>query len=132
MTVRRFAGGGRGCTLQPMHPARLLYLVLLLAAPALGAAGGGSLPRAAAVLPQQSGPAIGAPRQSLPVPVHDEATCGFCQAAIFPPCTPAGVSVPADLPGLVREPRLSHDARIPHSTARRLASSRAPPTLRAA
>ena len=31
---------------------------------------------------------ISAPRESLPQPVHDEATCAFCQAALFPPCAP--------------------------------------------
>ena len=37
---------------------------------------------------RKSVPPSATPRQSLPTPVHDEATCAFCQAAIFPPCAP--------------------------------------------
>jgi hypothetical protein len=77
-------------------------------------------------------PHIGPPTQSLPTPVHNEATCAFCQAAIFPPCTPAAVRVPEAALGMVREDLVSPDARLPHTEARRLADSRAPPTLRIA
>ncbi|MGH7497576.1 MAG: hypothetical protein ACREL3_01860 [Gemmatimonadales bacterium] len=114
-----------------MLPGRFLRLLFLLLPATLGwAAGVGAQPVDMAAISPQVGPSISAPRQSLPIPVHNEATCGFCQAAIFPPCTPPTVSVPADLFGIVHEVLLSPDARIPYSTARRLASSRAPPTLR--
>ena len=128
-----FPASGHRATLQPMSYGRLLrlLLLLLLAPVTLGwAEGMASVPVAAT--PSAAEASIVSSRQSLPAPVHDEATCGFCQAAVFPPCTPVTVSVPTDPPGIVREEPPSPDARVPHSTARRLASSRAPPTLRIA
>ena len=127
-----FPAGGRRATLHPMSYGRLLRLLLLLLAPVtLGwAEGMANVPVADTQSAAET--SIVSSRQSLPAPVHDEATCGFCQAAVFPPCTPVTVSVPADPPGIVREEPPSPDARVPHSTARRLASSRAPPTLRIA
>lgn len=96
-------------------PRRQLSLLLLILLPAIfGYAGGaavGSGRQPAAVQPHAS--SISAPRQSLPVPVHDEATCAFCQAALFPPCTPATVPVAADLPHAVAERFLSLEARLP-------------------
>jgi hypothetical protein len=125
-----FPAGGRRTTLHPMSYGRLLRLLLLLLAPVtLGWAEGMANVPVADTQPAAE-TSIVSSRQSLPAPVHDEATCGFCQAAVFPPCTPVTVSVPADPPGIVREEPPSPDARVPHSTARRLASSRAPPTLR--
>jgi len=115
-----------------MSSERFLRLLLLLFLPAwsLGVAGGGHRLQPEASVPQAVGPRISGPTQSLPTPVHDEATCAFCQAAIFPPCTPAAVSVPAALLGMVRDDHVSTDAQVPHSTAHRLAESRAPPALR--
>ena len=111
---------------------RFLRLLLLLVLPAssLGVAAGGPRLQPEVLVSQAVGPRISAPTQSLPTPVHDEATCAFCQAAIFPPCAPATVSVPAGLLGMVREDLVSIDAQVPHSTAHRLAESRAPPALR--
>jgi hypothetical protein len=73
---------------------------------------------------------ISAPRQSLPPPVHDEATCAFCQAAIFPPCAPQPVAVSLELLGLVRQARAPADAAAPQFTTHHRTSSRAPPPLR--
>ena len=115
-----------------MRTGRFLRLLLLLLLPAsLGLAGGAEhRVQSETRFPQAVGPRISAPTQSLPTPVHDEATCAFCQAAIFPPCTPCTVSVPAALLETVRETVVSPDARIPHAAeARRLAESRAPPQL---
>jgi hypothetical protein len=117
-----------------MRTGRLLRLLLVVLLPAtLGLAGGGPhwARSVAAPIPfGPTGPRIGPPTQSLPTPVHDEATCAFCQAAIFPPCMPAAVRVPEAVLGMLREDLVSPDARIPHTEARRLADSRAPPTLR--
>ncbi len=112
---------------------RQLALLLLILLPAFfgytGGVAGGADSKAAS---ERSASSIGAPRQSLPVPVHDEATCAFCQAALFPPCAPAPLPVAADLPHVVAERFLSLEARFPHSSARQPANSRAPPTLRIA
>lgn len=115
-----------------MSLARVVRLLLLLVLPALalGVAAGGphhpsEVPAVRAVTAT-----ISAPTQSLPRPVHNEATCAFCQAGIFPPCTPTTVSVPMALLGLVRVDHVSVDAQVPHTTAHRLAESRAPPAFR--
>ena len=107
-----------------------LLLFLLLPATSLGLAGATRQLQPQASASQTVGPRISAPTQSLPVPAHNEATCPFCQAAIFPPCAPTAVSVPLELLGMVREDHLSADAQVLHSTAHRLAESRAPPALR--
>jgi len=73
---------------------------------------------------------IGTPRQSLPTPVHDEATCAFCQAAIFPPCAPHPTDVSIIASAVVREDHVAPADRLPHFTSHRPASSRAPPSLR--
>lgn len=73
---------------------------------------------------------ISAPRQSLPTPVHDEATCAFCQAAAFAPHTAS----PADglplLTGAERYDTPSPDNRLTHFATSRPPRSRAPPSLR--
>jgi hypothetical protein len=112
---------------------RRLRLLLLALPFALGLAEGAAHePRAPAEPVVSSAPAIGAPTQSLPRPVHDEATCAFCQAAIFPPCAPAPAAFVADLLDTVRHEVVAADARIPHLASLRPASSRAPPALRSA
>ena len=119
----------RPSTFHPMRPGAVLRLCLLALPVLLGLARGADqrpTPVAGAVA------TISAPRQSLPTPVHDEATCGFCQAAIFPPCAPHPTDAAISAPGLVREDRLAADARLPHFTSHRPASSRAPPDLRIA
>jgi hypothetical protein len=75
---------------------------------------------------------IGTPRESLPTPVHNEATCAFCQAAIFPPCAPQPTSISIESTLLVRHERVAPQATQPHSTSHRPTSSRAPPPLRSA
>jgi hypothetical protein len=110
-----------------MRPRRLLRLLLLALPVLLGlAAGTDHRPSTEA----DGVATIGPPRQSLPTPVHNEATCAFCQAAIFPPCAPhpADVSIIASAP--VREDRVASGDRLPHFTSHRPASSRAPPSLR--
>lgn len=118
---------GDAVTFEPMRPARLsgpLVLALLLV---LGLAGGtdhrpdpapGSLST------------ISAPRESLPPPVHDEATCAFCQAAIFPPAAPQPAGISLDQPALEAFERPAPDAHLPNLASHRPASSRAPPALR--
>jgi hypothetical protein len=73
--------------------------------------------------------AIGSPRQSLPRPVHDEATCAFCQAALFPPCVGHAPAVLPELSAHVCRIVLTPDERILHVVSHRPVSSRAPPTL---
>ncbi|HET7469663.1 MAG TPA: hypothetical protein VFJ81_08300 [Gemmatimonadales bacterium] len=105
-----------------------MFRLLLLALPlAVGVAAGVEPP--AAVQPVTS-PTISAPRESLPPPVHDEATCAFCQAAIFSPCPPQSTSISIESTALVRRERPAPQAASPHSTSHRPASSRGPPPLR--
>ena len=109
-----------------MRSRRLLRLLLLALPVLLGlAAGTDHRPAVADTIAT-----IGTPRQSLPTPVHDEATCAFCQAAIFPPCEhhPADVSITASV--VVRVEHFAPGDRLTHFTSHRPASSRAPPSLR--
>ncbi|MFL5461344.1 MAG: hypothetical protein ACJ8AY_11730 [Gemmatimonadales bacterium] len=73
---------------------------------------------------------VSPPQESLPAPVHDEATCAFCQAAAFAPhaSQPVG-TLPLDTGGeqLVH---LAHDDSLAFSTSASPARSRAPPILR--
>ena len=130
--TRLFSWAAPRATLIPMPLDRFLRLLLVLSLPAsaLGLAGGRQQLQPQASVSQTVGPGIGAPTQSLPTPIHDEATCPFCQAAIFPPCTPPAVSVPLALLGMARVDHPSTDAQVLHSTAHRLAESRAPPVFR--
>ena len=119
-------GAALAPTFRPMRSRCLLRLLLLALPVLLGlAAGTDHRPAVADAIAT-----IGTPRQSLPTPVHDEATCAFCQAAIFPPCAPhpADVSITASV--LVREDHVAPGDRLPHFTSHRPASSRAPPSLR--
>ena len=81
---------------------------------------------------EQLGPAVfvSAPRQSIPQPVHNEATCAFCQAVAFTPY----VARPADrLPdsfSVELPEHLSSDDRLIHSDSSSPPRSRAPPVLR--
>ncbi len=110
-----------------MRSGRLLRLLLLALPVLLGlAAGADHRP----VVVADASAAISAPRQSLPTPVHNEATCAFCQAAIFPPCAPHPADVSIAVSALVREDRVAPGDRLPHFTSHRPASSRAPPALR--
>lgn len=105
-----------------------VFRLLLLALPLLLSLGAGASrepPTDAAAVST-----VGTPREQLPVPVHNEATCAFCQAAIFPPCAPQPADVSLRAHGAVRRERPAPEARVPHFTSRRPASSRAPPALR--
>lgn len=117
-----------------MPSGRLLRLLLLALPLLLGAAAGVQPTPAAASWPAAGWPAAGAaisaPRQSLPAPVHNEATCAFCQAAIFPPCAPQPTGIALGEVGQVRHERPALEARVPHGTSHRSPSSRAPPQLR--
>lgn len=114
-------------TFHLMRLGRLARLLLLALPLVLGLAGGVEQPP---LSPVDALSTIGTPRESLPVPVHDEATCAFCQAAIFPPCAPHPTSVWIESAGLVRRERASADVVAPPFTSHRPTSSRAPPSLR--
>ena len=114
-------------TFQPMPPGRVLRLLLLALPLLVGLAAGADYPEP---LPLEAVSTVSPPRESLPVPVHDEATCAFCQAAIFPPCAPQPASVSIESVGLVRRERAPVDPVAPSFTSHRATSSRAPPPLR--
>ncbi|HET8833648.1 MAG TPA: hypothetical protein VFN08_02885 [Gemmatimonadales bacterium] len=116
-------------TFPPMQPGRLLRLLLLALPLAMGVAAGAEPPAAA---PPDTGWTISAPRESLPPPVHDEATCAFCQAAVFSPCAPQPTNISIESTALIRLERPAPQAATPHSTSHRPASSRGPPPLRIA
>jgi hypothetical protein len=85
--------------------------------------------RVPGALPEPT-PIISAPRESLPAPLHNEATCAFCQAALFPPCAPVPPEIWVGLQGLTCRAVPAPDARAPHISTHRTTSSRAPPALR--
>ena len=116
-------------TFRPMRPRRLLRL-LLLTLPVLVGLAAGTDHRPVADGNAGNVATIGTPRQQLPTPVHDEATCAFCQAAIFPPCAPHPADVSIAASATLREHRVAPADRLPHFTSHRPASSRAPPALR--
>jgi hypothetical protein len=127
--VEALNGAALPPTFRPMHPRRLLRL-LLLALPVLLGLAAGTDHRPGADDNAGGVATIGTPRQSLPTPVHDEATCAFCQAAIFPPCAPHPTDASIAASAIVREKRVAPADRLPHFTSHRPASSRAPPALR--
>jgi hypothetical protein len=116
-------------TFPPMR-SRCLLRLLLLALPVLLGLAAGMDHRPIANTNLDGVATIGTPRQSLPTPVHDEATCAFCQAAIFPPCAPHPADVAIVASAIVREAQVAAAYRLPHFTSHRPASSRAPPALR--
>jgi hypothetical protein len=73
---------------------------------------------------------ISAPRESLPVPVHDEATCAFCQAAAFAPHTSRPVVHLVIDCGDEQRVHLSQDDRPTSTASAGPARSRAPPVIR--
>jgi hypothetical protein len=73
---------------------------------------------------------ISSPRESLPVPVHDEATCAFCQAAAFAPHASQPVGTLALDAGDEQLVQLAHDDSPAFSASASPARSRAPPILR--
>lgn len=72
---------------------------------------------------------VSAPRQSLPVPVHDEATCAFCQAAAFAAHNPGSPAAPVLALGPERRETLPQNHRINRADSSRPPRSRAPPAL---
>jgi hypothetical protein len=73
---------------------------------------------------------ISSPRQSIPTPEHNEATCAFCQAVAFTPYAPrASGALPEPVAAEHRE-MLSSESRLTHAASSRPPSSRAPPTVR--
>jgi hypothetical protein len=109
-----------------MRAGTVLRLLLLVFPFVLGAAGGAERPAP----PAPGVNVIGTPRESLPPPVHDEATCAFCQAAAFPPCAPQPTQFSIESISLIRCERADPQAATPHSSSHRPTRSRAPPALR--
>ena len=79
------------------------------------------------------GPAvyISGPRQSVPQPVHNEATCAFCQAVAFTPHVAQGSTRLPERLSVESPEHLSSDDRLIHSGLSAPPNSRAPPLLRA-
>jgi hypothetical protein len=100
---------------------RLLLVAVLLV---LGLAGGVESPAGAA---DAGGSVVSTPRQSIPAPIHDEATCAFCQAATFPPCSSQPARVGVITTRAVRHEPAMPAPRLPSLTSRGTVSSRAPP-----
>jgi len=116
-------------TFDLMRIRRVLRLLCLALPLAVGVVRGAEpLPVASAV--PSSASTISAPRESLPRPIHDEATCAFCQAAAFPPCAPQPTKFSVESISLIRCERAAPEAATFHSTSHRPTSSRAPPPLR--
>jgi hypothetical protein len=113
-------------TFLPMRLGRVVRLLLLALPLAMGVAAGAEPPVA---LPD-AGWTISPPRESLPTPVHDEATCAFCQAAVFSPCAAQPTTISIESTALIRLERPTPQAATPHSTSHRPTSSRCPPPLR--
>ena len=110
----------------PRWPLLSLLLPLLMAG-----VGPGPTPPASFSL-VTPGPAlfISAPRQSIPAPVHDEATCAFCQAAAFAPYASSPTCGIPEASSFEHQELTSLDDRLPHFGSSRPPSTRAPPTLR--
>ena len=123
---------GQGTTLRGMGVLRSIasvagLITVLLASVHLG-------PSPAAVSPFNLAPktapaaVVSTPEESLPAPVHDEATCAFCQAAAFAPGQAVGtLTLGAGDEQLVQ---LAHDDSPAFSASASPARSRAPPSRR--
>jgi hypothetical protein len=72
---------------------------------------------------------LSTPRQSLPTPVHDEATCAFCQAAAFAPHSPGNAAAPVLALGPERREVLSQSYQVIRAGSARPPRSRGPPVL---
>ena len=118
-------------TFNLMCMGRVLRLLCLALPLAVGVARGAEPLPAASPIPS-SVSTISAPRESLPPPVHNEATCAFCQAAAFPPCAPQPTKFSVESISLIRCERAAPEAATFHSTSHRPTRSRAPPPLRSA
>jgi hypothetical protein len=100
----------------------LLWVTLIGMHPLMGASDAAPTQSSAA---QQS--LISAPRQSLPLPVHDEATCAFCQAAAFAPHNPGNAAAPVLALGPERRETLSETHQVIRAGSARPPRSRSPP-----
>jgi hypothetical protein len=81
---------------------------------------------------ERLGPAVfvSAPTQSIPQPVHNEATCAFCQAVAFAPhAADSGDRLPEAAGREYRE-HISSEDRLTHSQSSSPPRSRGPPVLR--
>jgi hypothetical protein len=112
-----------------MLVARLFWCLILTYSLPPGPLRAESLAAPVAAGPQTNSSAIGSTRQSLPTPAHDETTCAFCQAALFPPWVASGAAVLPELSAWGYRVVLIPDERILHVVSNRPVSSRAPPTL---
>lgn len=73
---------------------------------------------------------ISDPRQSLPLPVHDEASCAFCQAAAFAPHSARSADGLALATGGEQRVHLTCETHFTHNGSARPPRSRAPPVSR--
>jgi hypothetical protein len=105
----------------------LLWVALIGLHPLAGTAAEPAVQSAYASASQQS--LISAPRQSLPLPVHDEATCAFCQAAAFAPHNPGNAAAPVLALGPERREILSQNQQVIRAGSARQPRSRGPPVL---
>ena len=112
---------------------RALLRLLLLVIPVLaGTVEASAHPRFSPSPAVVDGPAffVSAPRQSIPLPEHNEATCAFCQAVAFAPyAADSGDRLPEAPHSDYRE-HLSSEDRLTHSESSSPPRSRAPPLLR--
>jgi type IV secretory pathway VirB10-like protein len=110
--------------------ARSLFLLLWVALIGLHPlAGAPAEPAVRWADPSVSQSLISAPRQSLPLPVHDEATCAFCQAAAFAPHNPGNAAAPVLALGPERREILSQNQQVIRAGSARQPRSRGPPVL---
>jgi hypothetical protein len=105
--------------------------VLLLGIPLWLTAPGVTAPVVSTGLSASASPAvfISSPRESLPLPVHDEATCTFCQAAAFAPHASSSAGTLPVVWGTEQHSSLSYDNRLTHGGATSQPGSRGPPVL---
>src|ERR671921_2334494 len=73
---------------------------------------------------------VSSPEESLPLPVHDETTCAFCQAGAFAPHTSRAVGTLAINGGDEQRVQLAQRTHLPRSGSARPPRSRAPPVIR--
>ena len=108
----------------PWRPLQLLLLFLLAFA-----LSGTETQSSPAPVRADAANVISAPRESLPPPVHNEATCAFCQAAIFAPHAGGTGDVLPLVWGTEQSTHLSYDESVTHADSSRPPRSRAPPAV---
>jgi hypothetical protein len=116
-------------TLGTMFARRLATWALFVVPVFLGTHPLAAAPSADASWAEAPVPIISAPRQSLPHPVHDEATCAFCQAAAFAPHASAQADALILLQSAEQHETLSFEVSLPHAGLASPPRSRAPPIL---